>query len=240
MSAKPYTDAEMVDLRDHPAKWYWNDPAHCVLSFLATVDALQARLAAAEAECRAREEVQARLIRERNAAEAELDALRAALDAAPEPAQAGEAVVCADCAAGHPRYFVPSNGETIHALPGGTISPCAKAHPAPPAPDAAQLERVASGVSLIAKEREFQRAKWGDKHDDEHNDGILAMVACVLATVGTDADASYPGYGGSWGEALYGTVQNDRVRALTCAGALIAAEIDRLHRAIAAATGGAS
>jgi hypothetical protein len=115
--------------------------------------------------------------------------------------------------------------------------PAPSAAPAPGEAAALREERVASGVGLIAKEREFQRAKWGDKHDDEHNDGILAMVACVLATVGTDADASYLGYGGSWGEALYGTVRADRVRALTCAGALIAAEIDRLHRALAAAKG---
>lgn len=40
---------------------------------------LQSRLAAAEAECRAREDVQARLIRERNAAEAEAEMARGLL-----------------------------------------------------------------------------------------------------------------------------------------------------------------
>lgn len=45
----------------------------------AEVAALQSRLAAAESECRAREEVQARLIRERNAAEAEAGRARGLL-----------------------------------------------------------------------------------------------------------------------------------------------------------------
>ena len=73
--AKPYTDAEIAERRENPLCVYvmGQEPRleQNEQRWFATVDSLQARLAAAESECRAREEVQARLIRERNAAEAE-------------------------------------------------------------------------------------------------------------------------------------------------------------------------
>ena len=81
--AKPYTDAEIAERRENPLCVYvlGREPRldEREQRWLATVDALQARLAAAESECCAREEVQARLIRERNAAEAEAERLRSVL-----------------------------------------------------------------------------------------------------------------------------------------------------------------
>lgn len=53
----------------------------------------------------------------------EIADLRAALAA--QPAQAGEAVACLDCDAGHPRWVVPENGNVIHTLPGGMVNFCA-------------------------------------------------------------------------------------------------------------------
>ena len=95
-----------------------------------------------------------------------------------------------------------------------------------------------TGVELIAAERERQVGEegWTPKHDDSHTYGDLAVVAATLAVHGTDASVEdshgWRGtkdarFGLPWGLWKH---REDRTRLLTIAGALIAAEIDRLQR----------
>lgn len=88
---------------------------------------------------------------------------------------------------------------------------------------------MAGGVGLIAAERQRQVSQegWTPEHDDTHTDGSLATAAAVLAC----EDAEVPGYFGSWIEALVKKHYGNRMRELVIAGALIAAEIDRVRRA---------
>lgn len=91
------------------------------------------------------------------------------------------------------------------------------------------------GVSIIAAERQrhFTVEGWTPEHDDEHEHGELAVAAACYAVEGTDARVSYPrddpeGSGWPWGEQWW--KPKDDIRNLARAGALIAAEIDRLQR----------
>lgn len=83
-----------------------------------------------------------------------------------------------------------------------------------------------SGVEVIAAERERQVSEegWSSEHDDTHDDGSLARAAGAYVL---QARGWWPH---EWGEppVIPGP---DRVRELAKAGALIAAEIDRLQRA---------
>lgn len=101
-----------------------------------------------------------------------------------------------------------------------------------------------TGAGLIAMERERQMTKegWDAKHDDEHKSGCLAAAAASYAL-------SYVAVHGKVNESIrqaYSAVSLDvwpfyaewwkpthenPIRQLTKAGALIAAEIDRLQRA---------
>jgi len=117
-----------------------------------------------------------------------------------------------------------------------------------------------TGIELIAEERERQLRKegWSSEHDDEHSDGSLALAALCYArppetlrmiTKLENEDISngrgdYP----VWGEVPYQVPTDwpeswnaiwwnpgvegepNRIRDLVKAGALIAAEIDRLNR----------
>jgi hypothetical protein len=88
-----------------------------------------------------------------------------------------------------------------------------------------------SGIELIAQERAEQVEKhgWNSNHDASHRYGELAKMAALLAVNGTDAkiiEQDEP-YGDSWG--LVSKLSKDRVHQLKVAGALIAAEIDRLQ-----------
>lgn len=91
-----------------------------------------------------------------------------------------------------------------------------------------------SGIELIAEERQEQLEKhgWNLMHDVLHTDGALAKVAATLAANGTDlrticAGSAYGTNDNPWG--LVDKLQNDRIHQLRVAGALIAAEIDRLQ-----------
>lgn len=83
-----------------------------------------------------------------------------------------------------------------------------------------------TGAELIAQERARQVAQegWTPDHDDEHIDGELvrAAQAYLLPNGGFPAAASWPFTDGFKPEG--------RIRNLVKAGALIAAEIDRLQR----------
>ena len=99
-----------------------------------------------------------------------------------------------------------------------------------------------TGIEIISEERQRQITVegWMDEHDDKHGAGELAFAA--------KAYAEHAGFQSAIEGSEYGKVKtnyipdmwpwdpkwwkpiNDRVRNLAKAGALIAAEIDRLQR----------
>lgn len=115
-----------------------------------------------------------------------------------------------------------------------------------------------TGAELISDERDRQivEEKWSPKHDDEHTDGSLALAAICYATpVKLYKKVEYGAgpmfcdpWPGSWrmyfdkrwsiGKGGHGTVipepstytDEERFDFLVKAGALIAAELDRLIR----------
>lgn len=99
---------------------------------------------------------------------------------------------------------------------------------------------LTEGSLEIAKERvrQINKEGWTPEHDDEHTDGELSSAACVYAmknelreldVMAQDiykmGEAMWP-----WDEEWFKPTPNERVRELTKAGALIAAEIERLKR----------
>lgn len=86
-----------------------------------------------------------------------------------------------------------------------------------------------NGAELIAVERQRQveQEGWTPEHDDAHSDGEMVRAAvCYMAhaTTGVVFRGQWPWEAESWKPA-------DPIRSLAKAGALIAAEIDRLQRA---------
>lgn len=123
---------------------------------------------------------------------------------------------------------------------------------APASPSAA-----AGGADLIAAERrrQIEAEGWDVAHDDEHDAGEMALAAACYATpipllaevirqvpcncreagcphVGMTAPATTDPW--PWSEEWDKRRKHDRLRQLVIAGALIAAEIDRLKRAAGA------
>lgn len=106
-----------------------------------------------------------------------------------------------------------------------------------------------TGIDLIAAERERQTAKegWTPEHDDTHDGGEIAEAAACYALPEPDRDYEQRYYkrdatfshsrnlsvplGWPWDDEDWKPTPDDRVRELVKAGALIAAEIDRLQRA---------
>ncbi len=94
-----------------------------------------------------------------------------------------------------------------------------------------------TGIQLIAAERRRQVSKegWTPEHDDKHNVGQMAKAAACYA-MPTDVretevdNRSYRWIIWPWTEKWWKPTPKDRVRELVKAGALIAAEIDRLQR----------
>jgi hypothetical protein len=94
----------------------------------------------------------------------------------------------------------------------------------PPLPDAVESR---SGAQRIAEERQRQIEKWGPDHDQEHASGELAIRGAELAVYGTDESITAVAHEeDGWG--LVAKNKDDRLRRLVIAGALIAAEIDRV------------
>lgn len=91
-----------------------------------------------------------------------------------------------------------------------------------------------TGVELIAAERlrQVEEEQWTAQHDMSHQYGELAIAAAALAVDGTDATIREPGGAkDEWGLVAkhgYRGTSPGHVRKLVIAGALIAAEIDRL------------
>jgi len=93
-----------------------------------------------------------------------------------------------------------------------------------------------AGAERIAEERKRQIAEegWTADHDDNLEDGDLALAGAsyVLATVKRYEIMSQKCWPWDW--KWYKPTPDDKIRQLTKAGALIAAEIDRLERDILA------
>lgn len=99
-----------------------------------------------------------------------------------------------------------------------------------------------SGVDLIAAERQRQieQEGWSVEHDEGHRKGELAIAAAVYVMPepmreNTILGRSLQHIFWPWDTRWWKPSPKDRVRELTKAGALVAAEIDRLQRAEAAA-----
>lgn len=93
-----------------------------------------------------------------------------------------------------------------------------------------------NGVDLIRKERQRQRSRTGEHRsaswDDQHTRGQLAFAGAVYAVPPERRDQSILRL--LWPENNWPyRPSDDRIHELTKAGALIAAEIDRLQRALA-------
>lgn len=91
---------------------------------------------------------------------------------------------------------------------------------------------MATGIERIATERQRQidREGWTPEHDDEHVDCALIAAAVAYATA-SDCHADLSVAEGFWPWNLdWWKPSDDPIRNLEKAGALIAAEIDRLQR----------
>lgn len=93
-----------------------------------------------------------------------------------------------------------------------------------------------SGIELIAAERKRQveREGYDTHHDDLHNNYELSSAACCYAQMGAGGSYSHtrsgnPPQGWPW-HADEWKPKRDPIKNLVRAGALIAAEIDRLER----------
>jgi hypothetical protein len=99
------------------------------------------------------------------------------------------------------------------------------------------MSETRNGAALIAAERERQKAVegWTPEHDDEHSEGALVRAA-ESYLIAAEAPALRNLQGGPpptmWPfDEDFWKPSPDPVRNLVKAGALIAAEIDRLQRA---------
>lgn len=105
--------------------------------------------------------------------------------------------------------------------------------------------RVATGAELIERERIRQQEREGydPRHDDSHEHGELVLAAAQYALPperrelvnagATSLPERFVGvpYDWPWDNESWKPTPEDRIRELVKAGALIAAEIDRLLRA---------
>ncbi len=118
-------------------------------------------------------------------------------------------------------------------------------------------EPRANGCELIEAERrrQIEAEGWTEEHDDSHQGGQLALAACAYAMPhgkavsfrgGSEADIDFSLF--VWPRWLWPfekesfkrnmlshNAKDERIRDLVKAGALVAAEIDRLQRAAQAA-----
>lgn len=96
-----------------------------------------------------------------------------------------------------------------------------------------------TGVEIIAAERarQVEVEKWSEGHDDEHTEGQLGGAAACYAIVAYAQMAGWvkgseqsPAHYWRW-DRTWWKPSDDVIRNLARAGALIAAEIDRIQRA---------
>lgn len=109
-----------------------------------------------------------------------------------------------------------------------------------------EIPKPLTGIQLIAAERQRQieKERWTPEHDDQHTDETLPLVAALYAAPCDLFEADIEAVGGkilgisfndpwpaSWDDCWDRRQDFDRKRQLIVAGALIAAELDRLNRA---------
>ena len=91
-----------------------------------------------------------------------------------------------------------------------------------------------TGIELIAEERQRQIEKegWTPEHDDGHTEQEMAgAAACYAMPEGRrELNPIKVPYDFPWGSKWWKPTPKNRIRELQKAGALIAAEIDRLNR----------
>jgi len=90
-----------------------------------------------------------------------------------------------------------------------------------------------SGVEMIAAERQRQVSREGydEKNDDKHRHGELAIAAACYAVHQSHVRVVYGSKDGwPWDESTDKRAKHSPIRRLAIAGALVAAEIDRLQR----------
>ena len=89
-----------------------------------------------------------------------------------------------------------------------------------------------TGCELIAAERQRQIDKegWDEGHDANHRDGELARAAMCYADPCAAEEAQGVPAHWPW-DSMWWKPSRNRERNLVKAGALIAAEIDRIHNA---------
>lgn len=89
-----------------------------------------------------------------------------------------------------------------------------------------------TGIELIAEERQEQieKHKWTKQHDrDTHYNGELVRAACAIAYVTPSEDLNAVILAPDWAWEIRDKIESDRIHCLKVAGALLAAEIDRLQ-----------
>lgn len=93
-----------------------------------------------------------------------------------------------------------------------------------------------TGIELIAEERkrQIEEEGWTKEHDAVHTRGELAKAAAAyalppLCRADYAPDIAAAPFMWPWNKSFWKPVPNDRIRELVKAGALIAAEIDRLQ-----------
>ena len=93
---------------------------------------------------------------------------------------------------------------------------------------------VMQGVSIISTERWRQQDQegWTPEHDDTYTHGELAMAGAsyAMSQYYRFATSGNPPWSWPWFASEWKPSPDDRIRELAKAGALIAAEIDRLLR----------
>jgi len=90
-----------------------------------------------------------------------------------------------------------------------------------------------NGIERIAAERQRQIDDkcWSPEHDDDHEDGEMALAAASYILAEQDRNEDYESSDmWPWEAKWWKPSQENRIRELEKAGALIAAEIDRLIR----------
>lgn len=94
-----------------------------------------------------------------------------------------------------------------------------------------------TGIELIAEERhrQIEKEDWTPEHDDQHNTSDLALAAAAYASAELYRRTTPEGYDNMphiwpFERKWWKPTPDDRIRELQKAGALIAAEIDRLQR----------
>jgi hypothetical protein len=95
-------------------------------------------------------------------------------------------------------------------------------------------EKTGTDLITVERQRQISVEGWSAEHDDQHLDGELAVAAACYAMPAfcRTMCSSTPGVQAiwPWGVEWWIPCPTDRVRELVKAGALVAAEIDRLLR----------